>query len=54
MTKLKRNWAGNYTTKEGWEIFKSSDDNRWVIINPKTGGRFDSAGTLKELRELYG
>jgi hypothetical protein len=51
--KLKRNFAGEYVTQDGWRIYRCCDDGRWVIVNPETGGRFDSAPTLREMRARY-
>ncbi len=53
LSPLKRNFAGEYVTSNGWVIYHSVDDNRWHIVNPTTGGDFDSAETLREMRERY-
>ena len=44
---------GEYVTRDGWRIYRSVDTGRWVIVNPETGGDFDSADTLREIRDLY-
>ncbi len=52
---LKKNpdFPGEYLTRDGWRVYKSDDDSRWHIINPETGGDFDSADTLRAIREQY-
>ena len=44
---------GEYVTRDGWRVYRSVDTGRWVIVNPETGGDFDSADTLREIRDLY-
>ncbi len=51
--RLIKNYAGDYLTQNGWRIYKSVVDNRWHIVNPETGGDFDSADTLRDLRKIY-
>lgn len=53
MGHLTRNHAGEYVTADGWRIYRSVSDNRWHIVNPETGADFDSADTLREMRERY-
>lgn len=54
MRTLKRNADGSYTTHNGWEIRKHCDTGRWNLINPETGGVFDSSEKLSDLRKVYG
>ena len=51
---LKRNADGTYTAHNGWEIRKHCDTGRWNMINPETGGVFDSSEKLDDLRRVYG
>ena len=44
---------GEYVTRDGWRIYRSVDTGRWVIVNPETGDDFDSADTLRDIRDLY-
>ena len=44
---------GEYVTRDGWRVYRSVDSGRWVIINPETGGDFDSFDTLREIRKHY-
>jgi hypothetical protein len=44
---------GEYVTRDGWRVYRSVDTGRWVIVNPETGGDFDSFDTLREIRKHY-
>jgi hypothetical protein len=50
--KLTRTIEG-YMTADGWTIRRSLNNGRWEIFNPITGLVFDSAPTLRELRDVY-
>ena len=50
----KRDYAGRYTNRiNGWVIEKSCDEGNWMVINPETGGVFDSFRLLRCAKHNY-
>jgi hypothetical protein len=54
MSIWKREYAGRYVNrKTGWVIEKSVNTGLWYVINPETGGVFDSFVTKAEAQKYY-